>query len=85
MDESYRAIALARVKQWILYCGGIVPANLALDIWVFYWVNNTAINLHSFFFELLLERVQRLITFKIFLRCYVSLSHSLTIWLWITV
>jgi len=48
MDKAHRAIALARVEEWVRARLLGSPAHLALDLAAIAGVNHTAIDLDSF-------------------------------------
>lgn len=76
MNETHWAVALARVEQWIFDRGGIVPAYLALDVWVVRRIDDTAVYFDGFLLEFLIEWVQGVVIDEIFLRRLICASNS---------
>lgn len=61
MDVSHRTIALAGIEKRILCCWWVVPAYLALNVWACFGINNTTVDLNSFLFKLIAERIERVV------------------------
>lgn len=76
MDVSYRASALARIQQRILFCGSVVPAYLTLDIGARLGVNNSAIDLDCLLFKLFDKGFMRSISLNHFVWSRITLLNT---------